>query len=411
MEDLFDSTPPTETITAEQFYEQVLTGNDPYDGQPVLVEDRIILDDEKKWPSSLIIRNYHFHDHIGLYNLANITVTFYQCSFYQQFRVDNGTQVESLAFDICSFERLIFEGGEVPGYISIHEIRAKYVEIHWDLRQIKKNITFSRGYINKVNLSYAMGNTIRFTGVTADAFALQGYIRAKIILSGLVVKTIGFNGYEAEESMLQIEDLNPRDDSTSFGLWHSNMSNCEILNCNLNGFKKVTIQDSFVSKMTVANIRWKKTIEANGLEKQRETYRQLKTLMKRHNNRVMELHFAAKEMEVHYQSLSWKIDFIDKFILATSKWSNKFGQNWLLPIFWLLLVGFSFFFLVVYCSSIGLKAHWGSYFTFLNPTHKVNFIPNHTLSNASMTIDFISRVILAYFYFQTVVAFRKFVKR
>ncbi len=166
---------------------------------------------------------------------------------------------------------------------------------------------------------------------------------------------------------------------------------------------------------------------------QREIYRQLKFAAQKQGDTPQALEFQRHEMNYYRKivQLRQPRDWSEHLILWSNQ-TNNFGQNWI-KAFW-LLIGFS---LISYIPigfltspnldyahtfeswhdiTINLKVifydNFKVWFIILNPAHRINDVsPN--LENYSSWIffwDIISRIIIAYFIFQTISAFRKFNK-
>jgi hypothetical protein len=167
----------------------------------------------------------------------------------------------------------------------------------------------------------------------------------------------------------------------------------------------------------------------------KEIYRQLKYALEKQGNRISSLRFKALEMKTYKQETFIKVKWykrifnVDRFVLWVGQ-SNDFGMNWLKPV--LLAIGFSllFHFLIIvgisdkltYSPNLSfqsIETTWNVYREnlsslpqLMNPTHLLSRIyPNNSNLNFNVhLLDYLLKVILAFFIFQTVSAFRKYVK-
>jgi hypothetical protein len=71
----------------------------------------------------------------------------------------------------------------------------------------------------------------------------------------------------------------------------------------------------------------------------RETFRLIKHSFDSIGNTIEANKYYALEMDKLYSELTWKNNFSEKLLLSINKYTSNFGQNWWLPIVWML--GFS----------------------------------------------------------------------
>ncbi|MEM9831115.1 MAG: hypothetical protein AAF944_10790 [Bacteroidota bacterium] len=165
----------------------------------------------------------------------------------------------------------------------------------------------------------------------------------------------------------------------------------------------------------------------------REIYRQIKYALEKQGDRTQALRFQARELEAHRKELKFnkKRHFNDRLTLWFSR-TNNMGVNWLRPLAWLFGATIFFFLLFVWSLSDNLEMYYppkiidfsGSFTEYHKYLHILPQLFNPArvlermlpveegkhLSGWIYTIDAIHRVILAFFIFQIVSAFRKYVK-
>ncbi|RNI27538.1 hypothetical protein EFA69_15545 [Rufibacter immobilis] len=141
--------------------------------------------------------------------------------------------------------------------------------------------------------------------------------------------------------------------------------------------------------------------------------------MKKQEDTFQSLVFEQEEMESYWKYLKeGRGDWSERFILWTSKVSNYYGKDWVLPVIWMIIFNFLFFILIgaglVTNRAITIDDYlslFGRVTYLFNPAHQVNNIHDKiNLSNFSLVFDFISRIFTSYFIFQTIKAFRKYSK-
>lgn len=224
---------------------------------------------------------------------------------------------------------------------------------------------------------------------------------------------------------------------------HSNLGKFHLFNVFLNTFEKINIFNSVLTEIITANVKWFDDSKLNPdnstslhtFEQRKEIYRQLKYALDKQGNRISSLHFKALEMKTYKQESFIKVKWykrifdINRFVLWVGQ-TNDFGLNWLKPVLLSFLCSIVFHFLIIVgiSNELGYRINlnccsvqrtWEIYSEnlnslpqLMNPAHILSRIyPTYT--NFSFTVhflDYILKIILAFFIFQTVSAFRKYMK-
>lgn len=158
---------------------------------------------------------------------------------------------------------------------------------------------------------------------------------------------------------------------------------------------------------------------------------QLRTAFEKQGDTVKAIEYQAREIEAHYDDLPYikerKFPFVHftKLALLLNKWSNDFGRDWGRGVVVSIVFGILCFYELV-LSTKEYTLGWGihidtkliaSFFRFMNPLRFFDLEalfkqngeqPYATLTTGSYFIDFIGRIGLAYGYYQTIQAFRRF---
>jgi hypothetical protein len=156
---------------------------------------------------------------------------------------------------------------------------------------------------------------------------------------------------------------------------------------------------------------------------------QISTAYQKQGDAVRALEYQAREIEAHYKTLIWFPDGIKsfsftKFSLWLNKCSNDFGRNWGQGLLFSFGLGLVLYYLLI-ISSKEFHIGWPSidgrlvsaFFKFMNPLRffetenlfKANGDkPYLNLEPVSYFIDFIARIFVAYGYYQTIQAFRRY---
>lgn len=244
-------------------------------------------------------------------------------------------------------------------------------------------------------------------------------------------------------STLSIISARSFGENSSLTMTHSNLGKTHLFNVFLDTFNKISIYNSVLTELIAVNVKWFNDIRLNPeidvsqhtFEQRKEIYRQLKYALEKQGNRISSLRFKALEMKTFKQEEFIKVEWykrifsVDRFVLWVGQ-TNDFGLNWFKPV--LLAIGFSLFFhfLIIVgtsdelsysfnFSNQSLETTWKTYIEnlsslpqLMNPTHLLSRIyPNNTnLTFNVHLLDYLLKLILAFFIFQTVSAFRKYVK-
>lgn len=237
--------------------------------------------------------------------------------------------------------------------------------------------------------------------------------------------------------------------STSFGenssltIAHSNLGKTQIFNMDLNTFDKTTILNSVIIDIITANVKWFEDNKLNPetsasleiLEQKKEIYRQLKFALDKQGNRISSLRFKALEIKTYKKETFIKIKWyqrifnVDRFVLWVGQ-SNDYGLNWFKPV--LFAIGFSVFFhfLIIvgisdelsYFPNLTLESidktcniyqdNFKSLPQLMNPTHYLERVypDNKNLNFSVYFLDYLLKLVLAFFIFQIISAFRKYIK-
>jgi hypothetical protein len=154
----------------------------------------------------------------------------------------------------------------------------------------------------------------------------------------------------------------------------------------------------------------------------KEAYRQLKTSMSKHSDKIQEQIFYSKEMTFHNDMLNWSPpwtnQFWDKLILHFSKTFSDFGQSFVRPLFLLLLGHYLLFIVAIlfggfsplhisfqHASAPAFQQAFEGYFVYINPLRKLET----SFSGYLILLDIVMRIWSSYMIFNIVRASRRFI--
>ncbi|MCD4680966.1 MAG: pentapeptide repeat-containing protein, partial [Bacteroidales bacterium] len=158
----------------------------------------------------------------------------------------------------------------------------------------------------------------------------------------------------------------------------------------------------------------------------RETFRIVKHELLKLNNKIEALIYHKKEMEVYWNEIrqgKWNGKITEKFILFMNCISNGYGLKWWRGVKFTIIVALLFFIPYVLCLKNpyfewgweGLPEFWSvsgqsiKYFVeFLYAAHSFNYMEQYEPRGFAYILDMVGRVFIAYGYYQTIQAFRKY---
>lgn len=275
-------------------------------------------------------------------------------------------------------------------------------------------------------------------------------------LEGLALNALSISGSKgirlsAENSTVAnwyLHEFLPKEDATFYGISapaHRRAdSKLEIHKCNLdktwfdnirfNTYSRVSFYRTKFSKTvftscsfpkdsidfetftTLPNIHYEEKKEKNFYKDKYEIFLQLKMALEATGN----FHEAQKLFSIANEALR-KLEDVprqDKFILWINRNSNNHGLSVSRPFGWLL--GLSVFFYLLYLLSIGRIFNGnefdpsliGYYFSFLDLTHRSDFLVEKTkFGDWTLFLDYLNKVVVGFFIYQFIAAFRKYGKK
>lgn len=255
-------------------------------------------------------------------------------------------------------------------------------------------------------------------GVASDGTI---YIK-KIRLNQLIFDNFINNGII---EITGIEDKADKSEKNLLSIINSNLDNVVFKNVHFESFEIIirysklnnisTIDEHFpISEEVLGNM-----IDSNGNLKHSfkimsEIYNQLYISMQKQGYKPLEMAYYATYLDWERKAAK-KDKKWGKFLsLELHNWSTRFGQSWERGLMLSLIIGllcFEFFLLFHESlpENLDLSKFIEFYTQFLLPTHKLDYInPKEKVGWVSAIFDILGRVALAYMYYQTITAFRRF---
>lgn len=221
---------------------------------------------------------------------------------------------------------------------------------------------------------------------------------------------------------------------------NSNLGNTEFYDFDFSIYPIIRIIDSRLDNIFVNGVEWfdprqlqvdeSETDAKKILSQKREIYRQLKFAAEKQSDRITALEFKAKELETHRLTLGLgKVKKADQLAILAGK-TNDHGQDWIRPLLLILGISIIIFPILFYYADPEIGAipdlsnkgfhyfgkkvceHLAVLPQLFNPTRRISdlFPEIEKFSFGVYFFDGLHRIFLAFFIFQIVSAFRKFVK-
>jgi hypothetical protein len=188
-------------------------------------------------------------------------------------------------------------------------------------------------------------------------------------------------------------------------------------------------ENSKVTDVFISETSFPKSVYLNNSQspsQSRLVFGQLATAFKNQGDNINALEYQSREFESHYNGLRlWSKSFFEVVNLWLNKWSNNFGRSWQRGVLFTVGVGILlFYFLVIsskeYTIAFGINIRNGMLPAFLKFMNPLRFFDTEslfkiqpesqviTLTSTSYFWDFLGRIVIAYGYYQTIQAFRRY---
>lgn len=275
------------------------------------------------------------------------------------------------------------------------------------------------------------------------------FIAGTFILNG-ITHLNNFFGFDYNDSTsngnhhIQNDDFTfpnvPYNLKSSICIANSDLGKTQLINFNIKRFDKFEYKNSKMLEVFVADTEFpsrqniyhpdKEATQSQILEQQRLALSQFKKIYENRGDNIRATQALAEEVETYRAQLKlekpstrkerWN-NRTERFNLWLNRISNYHGNNWFRAM--LVTLGVNSLLFMLYSLSIGNRPGMdvSKFFTlaaysleFLNPLRKADFLKHDMpgeCEGLSVFIDYLSRIIIAYFVYQTIAAFRKFGKK
>lgn len=278
-------------------------------------------------------------------------------------------------------------------------------------------------------------------------------------LSNLKVSTLSMVGLR-NSGELNFSNIVPYGENLILYIASSQPGNWKLINCNFKTLKRVVIEGSDLLGLRYASVEWfnrealqydgglsapivtytrwqrfkrnyfehipREDREAAAARNRREVYRMLKEAAENQKDRFRALRFQQEEMlaQGQYLRLTQRFYSPERFVFWAGS-SNNHGLSWWKPVVLAGICSIPFFIAIVIGgdpaishNDLGTWATWKQIFShsevfpqLLNPVHSMDkMFPGVEVHWGTWWLDYMHRLLMAFFIVQTVSAFRKYMK-
>lgn len=268
------------------------------------------------------------------------------------------------------------------------------------------------------------------------ALSLSGYSTGELLIENCNIDSwyirnfsaqLGANFYdikpfrkETEETKLEIHKSNLDK------VWFDNVAFHDYSTISLyrNKFGQTTLTAcDFPSKYkdfdkikTIENIHYPDRKDKNYFKTRYETFLQLKKQLEASGN----FYEAQKFQAISHEALKniENLPYWDRFILKINGLSNNHGLSIKEPFIGTIVLSILFYILYLWSLARIFNSNeidwnlFGYYFSFIDITHRTDFLVNKSeLNGFTLTIDFLNKIIVGFLIYQFIAAFRKYGKK
>ncbi len=364
----------------------------------------------------------------------------------------------SLHFESCDFNN----GLEVNGVQDVFAVAYPLIEsinIKSSTR-LKGDLLFNSLDVNVFKFSGINQNaTIKLNAVFVNRLWFDNFSNySKIIFNNVRASTSEwFNEIKnrGKTVLSKVDSL--------FQLEHTDLGSCKFWGFNFDSFKTLSFNNVVLSSCEFQSISWFESSKLGrynsdqtklllvsehnrvsiikDYKNRREIYRQLKQVLFSQGDTIQALKFKSLEMEQYHEQIKlekplheidkWH-EIGDRFSIFLNRFSNKNGLDWTRSAWLILIITFCFFLLFIAIHqpeqsnlptlsskerphpidliTSNQQIYWG----LLDPTQKVKDVlgakEGEAINGWLYFLFFLHRIILAYLIFQTIAAFRKYLK-
>jgi hypothetical protein len=306
--------------------------------------------------------------------------------------------------------------------ISLDDISGIKRQLQIQNTSISNGVHFVMDQLRLLRISVCSIGELKFSEENQDE---NNYVVEKSEVNKLIFENV------LNKGLISLRELN-RNIGGDISIISSDLGKTDFILCNFNS-AKFEFENSKLANLFLAETDFPKRVVLNNklnFSQAQLAFGQLRTAFQNQGDSVREMEYHSREIEAHYKRLSFydkgsnKIGFT-KISLWLNKLSNDFGRSWQKGLMFSICSGIIFFYLLVVSSKeykIAFPINFDgrlfpAFLRFMNPLRffeleaifKFNQDkPFLSLVGRSYLFDFLGRIFVAYGFYQTIQAFRRF---
>lgn len=317
--------------------------------------------------------------------------------------------------------------------------------------------------INDLKIEYSglSSGEVNFSDIIIEKFSSTGYLdsASRLIFNKAQFQNVDFDSFTNKGVVQYFNCMAKNNPSTKLKIKNSVLGDMQFRNFTIDSFSSIEMSNTDLSLITISPIPHKPIsadkivsqannqkikhriknlfIEqnedneaVNSLRQERDIFRQLKLVCEKAGDRSGALYYKSYEMQtLHRELIRTKRFYNANRLLLTLSRTNSYGQDYYKPVIWALSITILFY-IPIYTGispqlafkwSISPQDWWDSLVLLcknkyliarmLNPIYDINkFGDQEAIHPATWLFEYLHKLTLAFFIFQTISAFRKFVK-
>ncbi|MGB5988961.1 MAG: hypothetical protein WBG43_04415 [Marinifilaceae bacterium] len=369
---------------------------------------------------SLCFEDSEFHNDVNIIAVPISSLTIVGSDFKDSFKIKNEDKTNSVIGSVDTI------------YLSSNKFRNRFLLEDDNINISKFHIVFSRQFEGEC---YLKSCNILETIITGDNHS------GNLVFNSCRLKNLkidDFNNY----SNLSLISVKEYDKDSIFSICNTNLGKTQLFNTSLGDFKQIIISNSILLDVLTANVTWfadNQLFTGDNSEREyvqiREVYRQLKYSSEKEGNKISLLKFKALELQAYRKELNSKHSWFCRLFrndtyLMWAGMTNNNGQSWFKPVLLAVIFGVIIHFLMIVGISTNLEygfnfssyswlMTWSEYCEYfktfpqvMNPTHILKRVFGNEIDISAPVyfLDYLLRIVIAFFIFQVITAFRKYMK-
>ena len=342
-------------------------------------------------------------------------------------RLNRGLRLENVIAN-----KLSIGGIDLNSSININNCQIKEIEL-WKIKGSSRHLNISNNCkIGLLNLPLQNFDKIDVSNVIVDQALLSNIHNEKSLLNIQNVTITNFIFSKVYNyGLITLRELFIPEGGC-ISIKSSNLGKTDFILCSFSN-AYFEFENSKMTEVFLSETDFPKSIRLNEKMNPAQAqlaFGQLHSAFLKQGDNIRALEYQSREIEALYNSLSFlkrSFPFVsfNKINLGFNKLSNNFGRDWGRGIVFSIGVGITFFYLLVISTQ---EYHFGFpitfdeklFFAFLKFINPLRFFDTENLfkvgdkdsflhlSGASYLCDFLGRVFIAYGFYQTIQAFRRF---